>query len=85
MHADNLIINDCSTRQAIKRIAKLFPNFDTVTTTTLIVKAIYTVYSRTFVVPTETEEVFWILDFISKEETNNFQGLFSTIYIISEK
>lgn len=85
MHADNLIINDCSTGQAVKSIAKLFPNFDTVATTTLIVKAIYTVYSRTFVVATENEEVFRVLDFISKEETNNFQGLFSTIYVVTEK
>jgi hypothetical protein len=51
MHADNLIVNNRSARKTVKNVAECLPNFDAVATTALIVKAIYAVDSRCFMVP----------------------------------
>ena len=85
MHTNNLIINDSSARQTVEGVAKMLPDFDTVATTAFIVESIYAVNSRAFVVSPENEEVFRILDFVGKEETDNLNRLFSTIYIVPKK
>lgn len=67
MHANDLVVNNGATRQAIKRVAKLLPHFDRETTTALIVKTINPVNTGTFVVSTQQEKVLWILYFVRKQ------------------
>ena len=85
MHADNLIINNSRTGQTIKRITKLFPYFDTVATTAFVVESVYAVDSGAFVVSSEDEEVFGVLDFVGEEEADYFDGLFASIDVVSEE
>ena len=85
MHTDNLIINNSRAWQTIERVAKLFPNFNAVTTTAFIIKSVYTVDPRTFMVSSENEEIFGVLDFVGKEEADYLDRLFSTVNIISKK
>jgi hypothetical protein len=50
---------------------------------TFVVKAVDTVDTCAFVVSSQNEEVFRVLDLVSEEETDGFERLFASIYIIS--
>jgi hypothetical protein len=67
MHANNLIVNNGSTGKTVKGVAECFPNFDTVAATAFVIKAIYAINSRCFMVSPQNEEVFWILDFVGEK------------------
>ena len=85
MHADNLIINNCRARQTVEGVTKMLPDFDAVAATAFIVESIYAVNSRAFVVSPEDEEVFWILDFVSKEKADNLDRLLSAVYVVPKE
>jgi hypothetical protein len=85
MHADDFVINDGSTRETIEGVAKCFPKLDTETTTELVVEAVYPVDSRTLVVASEDEEVFRVLDLISKQQTDDFERLLSSVHVVPKK
>lgn len=63
----------------------MLPDFDAVAATAFIVESIYAVNSRAFVVSPEDEEVFWILDFVSKEKADNLDRLLSAVYVVPEE
>ena len=50
---------------------------------TFVIKAIYPVDTGTFVITPKDEEVFWIFDFVRKEQANRFEGLFPSIHVIA--
>jgi hypothetical protein len=83
MHTDNLIINHCTTGQAIKGVAKLFPHFHGKATATFVVEAIDTINTSAFMVTSQQEKVFRVFNFVGKQKTDHFQGLFSTVHIIT--
>jgi len=85
MHTNDLIINHGRARQTIKGIAKGFPNFDTVATTAFVVESVDAVDSGCFVVSSEDEEVFGVLDFVGEEEADYFDGLFASVDVVSEE
>lgn len=66
MHADNLVVNDCATRQTIEGIAKLFPHLNREAATALVIKSVNSIDSSTLMISTEEEEVFRILNFVCK-------------------
>ena len=85
VHTDNLIVNDGTAGQAVKGIAELLPHLDREATTALVVKAINAINAGALVVATEQKEIFGILDFVGKEETDNLERLFAAINVVSEK
>lgn len=64
MHADNLIINYRSAWKAVESVAKLFPHFYREAPTAFIIKSVDTIDSGTFMVSSQEEEIFRILDFV---------------------
>ena len=64
MHANDLIIDHSSAWKAIKGVAKLFPHLNRETSAALIVKPIDPIDTSTFVVSSQEEEIFRILDFV---------------------
>ena len=52
---------------------------------TFIIESIESVDGWAFVVSSEEEEVFWVLDLVSKEEADGLQALFSSVNIISKE
>jgi len=85
MHTNNLIINNSRTRQTIKSVTELFPNFNRKTTAALVVETVDAVYAGALVVAAEDEEVFWVLYFISEEEADYFEGLFAAVDVVAEE
>ena len=85
MHANNLVINDRTARKTVEGVTKLLPHLNREPATTLVVKAVNSVDTGALVVATQQEKVFWILDFVGKKKTNNFQRLLSTVDIVSQE
>lgn len=50
---------------------------------TFVVETIDSVDGCTLMVASEKEEIFWIFDLVGQEETYGFQGLFTTVDVIS--
>jgi len=85
VHANDFVVNDGGTGQTVEGVAKLLPHFDRVAATALIVKAVNAVDAGALVVSAEEEEIFGVLDFVSKEETDDFERLFAAIHVVSEE
>jgi len=85
MHTKNLFINDCSNRETIETVSEGLPEFYVIPSLTFIIEAIDSVNWCTFMITSQKEEVLRILYLISKEKTNSFQRLFTSIYIISKE
>ena len=85
MHTNDLVVNDGSTGEAVEGVAELLPHLDGKAATAFIVKAINAVNAGTLVVSTQEKKVLGILDFVSKEKTDDFERLLSTIDIITQK
>ena len=66
VHANDLVVNDRATRQAIKGVAKLLPHFHGKATTAFVVKPINTIDARAFVVSAQQEKVLRILYFVGE-------------------
>jgi hypothetical protein len=64
---------------------EFLPNSDRVAAFALIVKAVNSVDLCAFVVSSEQEEVFLVLDFVGEKENNNFETGFATVDIISQE
>lgn len=67
MHSENLLIDDCSNRQAVEAVGECLPQLDVVSPFALVVEAIDTVDTSTLVVAAEHEEVLGILDLVCEE------------------
>ena len=85
MHANNLVINDRTARKTVEGVTELLPHLNREPATTLVVKAVNSVDTGALVVATQQEKVFWILDFVGKKKTNNFQRLLSAVDIVSQE
>jgi hypothetical protein len=64
VHCEDLLVDDCSNRQAVEAISKRLPQLDIVPSLALIVEAIDTVDGGAFVIATQDEEVFGIFDLV---------------------
>ena len=85
VHANDFIINDRRTGQAIEGVAELLPHFDRIAATALVVETVNAVDAGALVVAAEQKEIFGVLDFVGKQQAHHFQRLFSAIDVISEK
>jgi len=85
VHANDFVVNDSGARQTIEGVAKLLPHFDRVAASAFVVKAVNTIDTGALVVSAEEEKVFGVLDFVGKQEADNFQRLFPAIHVVSEE
>ena len=52
---------------------------------TFVIKAVYPVDTGALVIASKDEKVFWIFDFVRKEEADGFEGLFSSVDVIAQE
>lgn len=64
MHCENLLVDDRSNGQAVEAISESLPQLDVVPSLALIVESVDTVDRSAFVVSSQNEEVFWVLDLV---------------------
>ena len=83
MHGKNLFVNDRSNWQAVEAISESLPKFDIVTSFAFIVEAINSVDWCAFMISSENEEIFWILDLVCKKKTDGLERLLASINVIA--
>jgi hypothetical protein len=64
VHGEDLLIDYCSNWETVEAIGKSLPQFDVISSLAFIVKSVDTVNGSAFVVSTENEEIFRILDLV---------------------
>lgn len=85
MHAQDFLVNNCGNRETVEAISESLPQLDVIASLALIVESIDSVDGSTLVVASEKEEVLRILNLVSQEQANSFEGLFASVNIITEE
>jgi len=85
VHAENLLVNECSNGQAVKAIGENFPQLYPMSSLTLIIEAINAINGGAFVISAQKEKVLGKLDLVSEQQTHCFEGHLSTIDIVSKE
>jgi hypothetical protein len=85
MHSEDLLIDDSGDGQTVEAVGKGLPQLDVVPTLALIVETIDTVDGGALVVASQDEEVLGVLDLVGQEEADGFEGLLSTVDVVTEE
>jgi hypothetical protein len=70
VHANDLFVYNGRERKAVEAVCKGLPQLDVVPSFALVVKSIDSVDGCAFVVSSQQKEVFGILNFIRKQQTD---------------
>ena len=52
---------------------------------TFVIEAINSVDTGALVVAPEQEKVFWVLDLVGEEEADGLEGLFASVYVVTQE
>lgn len=85
MHGEDLLINDSGDWQAIEAIRKSLPQLNVVSSLALIVETVDSVDGSAFMISSQDEEVLWVFDFVCQQKADGLEGLFASIYVVTEK
>ena len=85
MHADDLVVNDGRTGQTIEGVAELLPHLDRIATTAFVVKAVNAINAGAFVVASEQEKVFRVLDLVGKQQRDHLERLLAAVDVVAEE
>jgi hypothetical protein len=72
MHSEDLLVDDGSDWQAIETVRKCLPKLNIIATLALIVETINTVDRGAFVITSEDEKVFRVLDLVCQKKADGF-------------
>ena len=72
MHADDFVIDDSCTREAVKSVAKLLPDLDREPATALVIETVDAVDAGALMVAAEDEEIFGVFNLVGEKEADNF-------------
>lgn len=85
MHTENFLIDESAYRKAVEYVTECLPQLDRITPFALVIKSIYAIDSRRLMIAPQYKKVIRILYLIAKEETNDLEGLFAPINIVSQE
>lgn len=85
MTTEDLLVDDSSNREAVEAVGESLPQFDVIPPLALVVESIDAVDGSALVIPTQKEEVLWVLDFVSEEQTDGLQRLFTAVHVVPEE
>ena len=66
MHGKNFLVNNGCDGQAVEAISESLPKLDIIPSLALIVETVDTVDRSTLMIPSQYEEVLWVLDFVGE-------------------
>lgn len=85
MHRENFLVDDSRNGQAVEAIGECLPQLDVIPPLAFIIEPIYTIDRCTLVIPTQDEEILWILDLVCEKQANSFKRLFASINVVSKE
>ena len=75
MHTENSRPNHSTNRKTFKTFRETIIQKETVTACTFITEAIKLIHGICFVISAEKKDAIWILHFVGKEKTENFDTI----------
>ena len=85
MHGENLFVDDSGDWEAVETIGESFPELDVVPALAFIVEAVNAVDRGAFMVASEDEEVFGVLDLVCKQEADGLERLLATVDVVTKE
>ena len=85
MHGEDLLVDDGRDWQTVEAVCECFPQFNVVPSFAFVVEAIDAVDRSAFVIPTEDEKIFRVFDLVGKQQTDRFEGLLASVYVVTQK
>ena len=85
MDTKYLIVYKSRHWKAVETLDELFPKFQRIPPFTFIIESIYSVDGTTFMITSEKKKIFRKLDFIGHHQTNDFEILLTSIYIVTKE
>jgi len=85
MHCEDLLVNDCCNGQAVEAVSEGLPELDVIPSLALVVEPVDPVDGSTFVIATQDEEVFGVLDLVGKQKADGLERLLSAVDIVSKE
>lgn len=85
MDTEDLVADDGSHWEAIKTLYEFFPKLERIPSFALVIESVNTVNGAAFVVASQEEEVFRVLDLVCQKEANDFEVLLTAINIITQE
>lgn len=85
VHSEDLLIDNGGNRETVEAVGESLPELDVVSSLALVVEAVDTVDRGALVVTAKNEEIFWVFDLVCEEETDGFERLLASVYIVAEE
>ena len=85
MHAENLIINQGCDWQAIETVRESLPQFYVVPPLAFVIKSVDPINRGAFMVPSQQEKVFRVLNLVRQQETYGLETLSTPVDIVTEE
>lgn len=71
MHAKDFFVNNGSNRQTVEAVCESFPKLNVITSLALIIKAVDSIDGSAFMVASQNEKIFWVLNLISQKQADS--------------
>lgn len=85
VHAQDLVVNDCSDRQTVEAVGEYLPQSNAESTLALVVESVDSVDGGALVVSAEEEQVVWEFDLVRKEKAYRLYALLPPVDVVSEE
>lgn len=85
MHAENLVVNECSDGHAIEDVLEFFPDADAVAALAFVVEPVDPVNLTTLVITAQEEKILLVLQFVCKQQDDRLETLLASVDVVSQK
>ena len=85
MDAEDLVIYYSSHWETVEALDKLLPQLQRIPSFALVIKSINSIDGATFVISSQEEEIFRVLNLIGEQQTDDLQILLSSVHIVAEE
>ena len=85
MHAENLVVDQCSDWHAVENVLEFLPHAYGVATLALIIESVDTVDLSTLVVTSKKEEILLKLDFVCQEQNDGLERVLASVDVVAQK
>ena len=85
MHAHNFLVNKCNQRHMVEALIESLPESNFVSSLDFVEETVDSGNGLAFVVTSKNDDLLWIPNFKSEEETDDFAGLSTSIDVITHE
>jgi len=85
MATKDFVIDDSCDRETVETIRECFPKFYRKSTFAFVIKSVNSVYGGAFVIASEEEKVFRVLDLVGEKQTDRLKRLLPSVDVVAKE